>query len=52
MHEKKLSTFYLLVAVLGIPDALAGKESACSAQNTGDVCLTPGLGQSPWRRKW
>ena len=52
MHEKKLSTFYPLVAVQGFPDGSAGKESACSAQDTGDVRSIPGLERSPWKRKW
>ena len=31
----------------GFPDASAGKESTCSARDTGDVGLIPGLGRSP-----
>ena len=29
------------------PDALAGKESACNAGDTGDLVLIPGSGRSP-----
>ena len=31
---------------LGLPHWLGGKEFACSAGDTGDVCLIPGLGIS------
>ena len=33
----------------GLPWWLSGKESAC---NAGDPASIPGLGRSPWRRKW
>ena len=29
-----------------------GKKSACSAGATGDSGSIPGLGRSPWSRKW
>ena len=31
----------------GLPDSPVGKESACSARDTGDVGSIPGLGRSP-----
>ena len=34
---------------LDFPDDSDGKESAC---NKGDPGSIPGLGRSPWRRKW
>ena len=34
---------------LGFPDASAGKESACNAEDLG---LIPELGKFPWRRPW
>ena len=34
-----------------IPDGLAGKESASSAGNKGNMGSVPG-GKIPWRRKW
>ena len=33
----------------GFPGGSDGKESAC---NAGDPGLIPGLGRSPWGRKW
>ena len=36
----------------GFPDGSPGKESARNAGDTGDVGSIPGLGKSPWRRKW
>ena len=33
----------------GFPGGSDGKESSC---NAGDLGLTPGLGQFPWRREW
>ena len=35
---------------LGFPADSAGKESACSAGDTGDTSSVPG--KIPWRRKW
>ena len=32
---------------LGFPDVSAGKESTCSAGDTGDAGLIPGCGKSP-----
>ena len=32
---------------LGVPDGLAGKESACSAGDLGNVGMIPGSGRSP-----
>ena len=32
---------------MGFPDGSAGKESACSAGDTGDVGSIPGSGRSP-----
>ena len=29
-----------------------GKESTCSARDTGDVGFIAGSGRSPWRKKW
>ena len=37
--------------VLRFPSGLAGKESTCSAGDTGDSGLFPGLGRFPWRQK-
>ena len=31
----------------GFPDGSAGKESACNAEDPGDVGLIPGMGRSP-----
>ena len=31
----------------GFPDGSPGKESACNAGSTGDVCLISGSGRSP-----
>ena len=38
---------YTLHHQLGLPQWLTGKESACSAGDTGDRGLIPGLGSSP-----
>ena len=35
----------------GFPGFLSGKESACSAIDTGDV-PSPWVRKIPWRRKW
>ena len=35
-----------------LPWWLSGKESACSAGDTGDKGSVPGLGIFPWRRAW
>ena len=35
----------------GLPRWLRGKESVCSAGDTGDLGSIPGLGRFPWRRK-
>jgi len=37
---------------LGFPDGSMGKESACSAGDTGDMGLIPGSERFPWRRRW
>ena len=37
---------------IGFPNGLAGKQSACNARGTGKVSSIPGLGRSPWKRKW
>ena len=34
---------------MGFPSSSDGKESACNAGDPGSI---PGLGRSPWRRKW
>jgi len=34
---------------VGFPDGSDGKVTACK---TGDLGSIPGLGRSPWRRKW
>ena len=36
----------------GFPHGLVGKESACSAGDTGDVGLIPGSGRSPGEGEW
>ena len=40
---------YLFNIFWGLPQQLSGKESACSARDTGDVNSIPGLGKIPWR---
>ena len=40
------------VLVKGIPWWLSGKEPPASAGVTGASGSFPGLGRSPWRRKW
>ena len=35
-----------------LPQGWSGKEPTYSARDTGDGGLIPGLGRSPWRRKW
>ena len=37
---------------IGFPNGLAGKQSTCNARDTGRVSSIPGLGRSPWKRKW
>ena len=37
---------------IGFPNGLAGKQSACNARGPGKVSSIPGLGRSPWKRKW
>ena len=37
---------------MGFPRGSAGKESACSAGDTGDMGLIPGSGIFPKRRRW
>ena len=34
-------------SLAGLPQRLSGKESACNAEDAGDVGLVPGLGRSP-----
>ena len=34
---------------MGFPGGSDHKESACNAEDPGSI---PGLGRSPWRRKW
>ena len=36
----------------GFPSGSVGKESACSARDTGDVSLIPGWGRSPGGSDW
>ena len=40
----------MLVLLLGLPQWLRGKESACSAAATGETGLMPGSGRSPGGR--
>ena len=42
----------LLERNLGFPNDSSGKEYTCNAGDIGDMGLSPGLGRSPWRRKW
>ena len=42
----------LLYTRIWASQVIVGKESACNAEETGAVCLIPGLGRSPWRRTW
>ena len=43
--------FYMCIKP-DFPDGSAGKESACSAEDTKDMDLIPELGRFPCRRKW
>ena len=45
--EQKNRALYPSIQVLGVPQWLSGKESACSAGAAGDVGLIPGSGRSP-----
>ena len=47
-----LIELYLFNIFWGLPQQLSGKESACSARDTGDVNSIPGLGRSPGGRAW
>ena len=42
----------LLERNLGFPNDSSGKEYTCNAGDIGDMGLSPGLGRSPWGRKW
>ena len=43
-----IANYSICLSVLGVlPPWLSGKESACSAEDTGDVGLIPGSGRSP-----
>jgi len=44
LHLCRIVTY---VWLYGLPNGLAGKESACNAGDTGDAGLIPGLGRSP-----
>ena len=47
-----LIELYLFNIFGGLPQQLSGKESACSARDTGDMNSIPGLGRSPGGRAW
>ena len=40
-----------ILPMVGFPDGSVGKESSCSAGDTGDVGSIPGLGRSPGGEK-
>ena len=50
-HHKGKKFFFNLILfiyeIMGFPDGSVGKESVCSAGDTGDVGSIPGLGRSP-----
>ena len=50
-HHKGKTFFFNLILfiyeIMGFPDGSVGKESVCSAGDTGDVGSIPGLGRSP-----
>ena len=48
MAGEEEQTFYQLQLIIGFPDSLVGKESAC---NTGYLGSIPGLGRSPGEGK-
>ena len=41
------SIFRILLSRYQLPRWLSGKESACNARESGDMCSVPGLGRSP-----
>ena len=47
MFTCKNMCIYINLYTHGLPWWLSGKESACSAGETGDMGLTPGSGRSP-----
>ena len=47
IHLLSKHIWELSIINLGFPDGSVGKESACSAAETGDACLIPGSGRSP-----
>ena len=49
LDSLKPSLISLCRVLWGFPGSSVGKESACKA---GDLGWIPGLGRSPWRRKW
>ena len=52
-HTQMSHMYYWWVAFpCELPWWLSGKESACSAGDTGDKGSVPGLGRFPWRRAW
>ena len=53
--EEETATYSSILAwkiPRGFLDGSAGKEYACNTGDAGDVSSIPGLGRSPWRRKW
>ena len=46
-REKTFFSILYICEIMGFPDGSVGKESACSAGDTGDVGSIPGLGRSP-----
>ena len=36
----------------GLPQWLSNKESSCNVGDAEDVGSVPGVGRSPWRKKW
>ena len=42
-----LAGLHILIQILGFPVGSVGKEPACNAGDTGDVCLIPELGRFP-----
>ena len=46
-YELKITLDMEQICILVVPGGLAGKESACSAEDTGDMGSIPALGRSP-----
>ena len=44
--------YIYIYIILGLPQWLSGKESACNAGDTGDMDLIPGSGRSPGGGNW